>query len=331
MDPIKPRLTVAELFRCAEQGLGLTWLAGSDGAERELGSEVVYRPTLALVGHPEMLAKNRVQVLGLSEMHLLENLSSAELTLAVECLFGADNAALFVANERPVPQIFLDFAERYATPLLAARATTAELMRGLTHLLSQAMASYTVLHGVFMEVTGLGVLITGDPAIGKSELALELITRGHRLVADDAVEIHAVSPDTLEGRSPELLRDFMEVRGLGLLNIHQLFGDAAVKYKKALSLIIHLTPADRWETVNRLDMEAYERDILGVTVPEVRLPVAVGRNLAVLVEVAVRNHILRQRGYNGSEEFARRQREMMALRSEDDRSGLDLLTRPENR
>lgn len=316
MDPIKPRLTVAELFRAAERSLALNWLAGGGGAERELASEVVYRPTLALLGHPEMLATNRVQILGLSEMSLVADMAPDDLVRAAERLFAADNAAVFVANESRVPPAFIEQADRHATPLIASRLSTAALMRGLAHVLSQAMASYTVLHGVFMEVTGHGVLIMGDPAIGKSELALELITRGHRLVADDAVELHALSPDTLEGRSPELLRDFMEVRGLGLLNIHQLFGDAAVKYKKELALIIRLLPAEQWQAVNRLDMEMQEHLILGVSVPELRLPVAVGRNLAVLVEVAVRNHILRGRGYNGSEAFAQRQREMMALHPE---------------
>jgi HPr kinase/phosphorylase len=173
-----------------------------------------------------------------------------------------------------------------------------------------------MLHGVFLEVSGLGVLITGDPSVGKSELALELISRGHRLVADDAVEIFAVAPDTVEGRCPSLLQDFMEVRGLGVINIRHLFGETAVKLKKNLKLIIHLTPAEHWHEVDRLDMRAEVRLLLGVEIPEVRIPVAVGRNLAVLVEVAVRNHILRLRGNNSAAEFAQRQREAMEMASQ---------------
>jgi HPr kinase/phosphorylase len=187
-----------------------------------------------------------------------------------------------------------------------------QLMRVLSHMMAQALAPSTILHGVFLEVSGLGVLITGDPSVGKSELALELITRGHRLVADDALEVFAVSPDTLEGRCPTLLLDFMEVRGLGVLNVRRLFGETAVKQKKNLKLIVHLSPADKWQEVDRLDMRASNRNILGVEIPEVRIPVAVGRNLAVLVEVAVRNHILKLRGFNSSQEFAERQRAAIA-------------------
>jgi len=185
-------------------------------------------------------------------------------------------------------------------------------MRVLAHMMTQALAPSTFLHGVFLEVSGLGVLITGDPSVGKSELALELITRGHRLVADDALEVFSVSPDTLEGRCPTLLLDFMEVRGLGVLNVRRLFGDTAVKQKKNLKLIVHLSPADKWQEVDRLDMRASKRNILGVEIPEVRIPVAVGRNLAVLVEVAVRNHILKLRGFNSAQEFSERQRAAIA-------------------
>jgi HPr kinase/phosphorylase len=155
----------------------------------------------------------------------------------------------------------------------------------------------------------LGVLIKGDAAVGKSELALELITRGHRLVADDAVELRHVAPETLEGTCPALLRDFLEVRGLGLLNIRYLFGETAVKVKKNLKLIVELfkPSAEEMGQLNRLDMEASRENMIGVEVPVVRIPVAAGRNLAVLVEVAVRNHILKSRGINPMEQFAIRQ------------------------
>jgi HPr kinase/phosphorylase len=210
----------------------------------------------------------------------------------------------------------IEAADRTATPLFASPEPGPQLMRVISHMMTQALAPSTLLHGVFLEVSGLGVLITGDPSAGKSELALELITRGHRLVADDALEVFAVSPDTLEGRCPTLLLDFMEVRGLGVLNVRRLFGETAVKQKKNLKLIVHLAPADKWQEVDRLDMRASTRHILGVEIPEVRIPVAVGRNLAVLVEVAVRNHILKLRGFNSSEEFAERQRAAIAASGE---------------
>lgn len=311
--PIKPRRTVADLFRLVETKLQLAWLAGAQSADREVLPDTVYRPTLALVGHTDMLEPGRLQVLGLTEINLLASLEPDARQRAIAALFSFDSAAIFIANGVSVPDLFLEYAERHATPLISSAVSTTALLRGLNHQLSQLLAPYVVLHGVFMEVAGMGVLITGDPAIGKSELALELVSRGHRLVADDAVEFHALSPENLEGCSPELLRDFMEVRGLGLLNIRLLFGEAAVKHRVQLRLIVQLTSADSWDASNRFDMQAELCRILEVTVPKVRLPVAVGRNLAVLVEVAVRNHILQQRGYNSGEDFAQRQREQIAF------------------
>ena len=311
--PIKPRKTVADLFRLVEAKLQLVWLAGAQSADREVLLDAVYRPTLALVGHAGMLSSGRLQVLGLTEINLLESLETDARQHAIEALFSLDSAAIFIANGVTVPEGFLVYAERYSTPLISSGVSTTNLLRGLNHQLSQLLAPYAVLHGVFMEVAGMGVLITGDPAIGKSELALELVSRGHRLVADDAVEFHALSPEVLEGRSPDLLRDFMEVRGLGLLNIRMLFGEAAVKLRVQLRLIVQLTPANSWDAANRFDMQAELCRILEVTVPKVRLPVAIGRNLAVLVEVAVRNHTLQQRGYNSGEDFSQRQREQIAF------------------
>jgi HPr kinase/phosphorylase len=165
---------------------------------------------------------------------------------------------------------------------------------------------------VFLEVNGVGVLIQGQAAVGKSELALELVTRGHRLVADDAVELRHVAPDTLEGSCPPMLRDFLEVRGLGILNIRSLFGETAVKLKKNLKLMVELVnPAEDANPINRLEMEASRVRILGVEVPAVRIPVAAGRNLAVLLEVAVRSHILKSRGISPIAELMARQESLM--------------------
>ncbi len=305
-------VTVAELFRQAGERLRLSWLAGRSGGDKMLNSDTVQKPTLALVGHLNYVHPNRVQVMGCAEMDYLRRLSPSDLALSIDNLFSTELAAVVVANGEPVPDGMIAAAERTATPLFTSSEQSPALMRLLSHIMTQVLAPSTVLHGVFLEVSGLGVLITGDPAVGKSELALELITRGHRLVADDALEVFAVSPDTLEGRCPTLLQDFMEVRGLGVLNIRRLFGETAVKHKKNLKLIIHLSPADDgkhpWQEIDRLNMAAGSRIILGIEVAEVRIPVAVGRNLAVLVEVAVRNHTLKMRGVHSSEEFAERQR-----------------------
>ncbi len=302
------QISVAELFHRVGERLHLTWIAGRGGGERSLTSDTVQKPTLALVGHLNYVHPNRIQVMGCAEMDYLRGLSPADLALSITNLFSTKLAAVVVANGESVPEGMIHAAERSATPLFSSPEPSPTLMSLLSHVMTQALAPSTVLHGVFLEVSGLGVLITGDPAVGKSELALELITRGHRLVADDALEVFAVSPDTLEGRCPTLLQDYMEVRGLGVLDIRRLFGETAVKHKKNLKLIIRLSLADKWQEVDRLNIAASSRVILGVEVAEVRIPVAVGRNLAVLVEVAVRNHTLKMRGVHASEEYAERQR-----------------------
>ena len=183
----------------------------------------------------------------------------------------------------------------------------------LSHYLAQAVAESASLHGVFMEVQGFGVLIKGNPAIGKSELALELLSRGHRLVADDIVDFFRIAPDRLEGRCPTLLQDFIEVRGLGILNIRALFGDNAVKPTKPLDLIIQLEMADTLapQLLDRLKIKSQHEKVLNVKIPKVVIPVAAGRNIAVLVEAAIRNHMLLLRGINGTKQFMQRQtREM---------------------
>ncbi|MDO9227538.1 MAG: HPr(Ser) kinase/phosphatase [Pseudomonadota bacterium] len=305
-------ITVSELFRRAGERLRLSWVAGRGGGDKVLNSDTVQKPTLALVGHLNFIHPNRVQVLACAEMDYLRRLSPADQALSIANLFSTELAAVVVANGEQVPEAMIEAAERGSTPLFTSPEPGPALMSLLSHIMAQALAPSTVLHGVFLEVSGLGVLITGDPAVGKSELALELITRGHRLVADDALEVFAVSPDTLEGRCPSLLLDFMEVRGLGVLNIRRLFGETAVKHRKNLKLIIHLSPVENgdkpWQELDRLNMAASSRVILGIEIAEVRIPVAVGRNLAVLVEVAVRNHTLKMRGFHSAEEFAERQR-----------------------
>jgi HPr kinase/phosphorylase len=308
-------ITVEDLFRRASERLQLTWIAGRGGSSRLLTSDILQKPTLALIGHLNFVHPNRVQVLGCAEMDYLRKLAPDALQHAVENLFATEIAAVVVANGEDVPAAMIQAAERAGAPLFTSPQQSPLLMSVLGHMMTQALAPSTILHGVFLEVTGLGVLITGSPAVGKSELALELVSRGHRLVADDAVEVFAVSPDTLEGRCPAMLQDFMEVRGLGVLNMRRLFGETSVKQKKNLKLIIHLTPWSEWDKIqqegDRLDMRAGQVSVLGVEIPEVRIPVAVGRNLAVLVEVAVRNHILKLRGFNPAEEFIARQRAAM--------------------
>lgn len=301
------QISVHKLFDQIGEKLSLTWVAGHGGGDRLLTSDTVQKPTLALIGHLNFVHPNRVQVLGCAEMDYLRSLASGALAQAIGNLFSTELAAVIVANGENVPNVLISAANSADVPLLTSPLASPYLMNVLTHYLTQVLAESTTVHGVFLEVQGMGVLITGDSAIGKSELALEMVTRGHRLIADDIVEFFQVAPETLEGRCPELLQDFLEVRGLGILNIRQLFGETAVKLKKNLKLIVALEKLAGSDLVaDRLQLKEYSETILGVTIPKVRIPVAAGRNIAVLVEVAVRNHILRLRGINSTLEFMAR-------------------------
>ncbi len=302
-------VSVETLFRDMAGQIDLQWVAGHKGGQRMLSSETIQQPALALIGHLNFVHPNRVQVLGCAEMDYLRGLPESGLQDAIDHLFSTELAAIIVSNGETIPTTLLDSAERTETPLFTSTLASPVLMSYLGHYLTQSLAEATSMHGVFLEVLGTGVLLKGDAGVGKSELALELITRGHRLVADDVVDLKHVAPETLEGICPPMIRDFLEVRGLGILNIRFLFGETAVKRQKNLRLIVELVrPEEIGEVgLNRLDMVASTETVLGVAIPKVRIPVAAGRNLAVLVEVAVRNHILKSRGINPLEQFIKRQ------------------------
>ncbi|MDH5711800.1 MAG: HPr(Ser) kinase/phosphatase, partial [Gammaproteobacteria bacterium] len=203
----------------------------------------------------------------------------------------------------PVPDKLIEYANRGHVPLLSCKTHSNEVVDIARFYLHNLFSDKQIVHGVFMEVLGTGVLITGESSVGKSELALDLISRGHRLIADDAPELTRVGPDILDGRSPGVLRDFMEVRGLGVLNIREMYGNNALKLNKYLRLIIHMERLSKEELskIDRLEGAKQMRNILGVEIPEVILPVAPGRNLAVLVEAAVRNYILHHSGYDATQ------------------------------
>ncbi len=224
-------------------------------------------------------------------------------------LFAARPAAILFSDDIEPEDAFFGHAERTGTPLLGSPLGDEEIIRQLQYFLTHAMAERTTAHGVFMEVLGMGVLLAGDPAIGKSELALDLISRGHRLIADDAPQFANIAPETLKGSCPRLLQDFLEVRGLGVLNIRAMFGESSVRQSKDLNLIVNLRCLSEQELagIDRLAGTLSARHMLGVAVPEITIPVAPGRNLAILVEAAVRHQILRIRGYDAGVDFTERQ------------------------
>lgn len=305
-----PPVTVATLFERYGTKLGLEWIAGDAGARRLIRPHETDISQVSLIGHLNFIHPHRIQVLGSSEFTYLEGLGKNSYDDALNALFGSESVAVVLSDGyRPPPEL----AERAAasgTALLATPLSADQLIDYASYYLNALLAVRQVVHGVMMEVMGIGVLLTGRSAIGKSELALELISRGHRLVADDAPEFTRTAPDTLHGTCPELLQDFLEVRGLGILNIRAMFGDNAIKRGKNLRLIVDLVPreGDYGPELDRLQGSYQVRALLEVEVPQVKLPVAPGRNLAVLVEAATRNQILRYGGYDAAEDFTQRQR-----------------------
>ena len=297
------QVNVTRLHEDNRDALALAWVAGRDG------STVVRREaaaSAALVGHLNLTHPNSIQVIGAYEAGTLPGLA--------ERLFAALPAAVIFADGVAAPQALIDGAARSKTPLFTTPLPAARVIETLSRYLAKALAERTERHGVLMDVLGLGVLITGDSGVGKSELGLELISRGHGLVADDVVEISRLAANTLEGRCPPVLKDFLEVRGLGLLDVRTIFGETAVRPKMKLKLIAHLekpAPVGNRDPVERLPLAEQSEEILGVTVRKVVIPVAAGRNLAVLLEAAVRNYILQLRGINSSAEFAARQKRAM--------------------
>lgn len=301
-------ISVAELFERFHDRLELVWVCGQRQAAHHALSASSFQTRPSLVGYLNLIHPNRVQVLGLEELAWLDQLDARTRWQTIAAIYAASPAALVVARGGEAGRDLEDLARESATPLLRSTRPGWELVSTLQYEVARALAQHVVLHGVFMEIFTLGVLITGDPGAGKSELALELLTRGHRLIADDSPEFSQMTPEIIEGSCPELLRDCLEVRGLGVLNVRRMFGDAAVKSSKFLRLILHLhTPVDGdLVPEDRLAAPSGSARVLGQEIPRQVLPVLPGRNLAVIAEAAVRNYMLRMKGYDATEEFIKR-------------------------
>jgi len=299
--------SVARLYEDNAARLGLAWVTGRGGEAQPVRRDSA--DTAALVGHLNLIHPNRIQVLGERELAYIDGYSGDAIGQVIANLFAAEPAVIIFADGVTAPSPLLQQADAKSVPVLATAAAADVVIDTLRRYLAKALADSTSMHGVFMDVLGLGVLITGESGVGKSELALELVSRGHGLVADDVVEISRIAAKTLEGRCPPLLKDFLEVRGLGVLNIRVIFGETAVRPKMNLKLIVHLERSGQAGAAptDRLPLHELTEDILGLPIREIAIPVAAGRNLAVLVEAAVRNYILQLRGYDSTQEFIARQ------------------------
>jgi len=308
-----PQLSIARLFEDNREKLKLTWAAGAAGGAKDLNSETIKGSTKGLIGHLNFIHPNWIQVLGTAEVDYLSKLPPETCRAMLTEAAARDLACFMIAGAEDVPGALPAVAEETRTPLFLSPVPSVELMWILRPYLARALAESTTSHGVFLDVLGVGVMLKGESGVGKSELALELISRGSGLVADDVVELYRIGPETVEGRCPPLLRDFLEVRGLGVLNIRTIFGEAALRPRKNLKLIVQLERPSRGDHVplERLPLRPGSEEVMGVPIVKVTIPVAAGRNLAVLTEAAVRNHVLQVRGFDSTSEFIARQAEHM--------------------
>jgi len=305
-------VTPAELFKAYSERLDLRWICGRKAADTRQITAPSIRSRPSLVGFLNLIHPNRVQVVGEEEDEWLDGLEAKARWETIARIVDAQPAAIIVASGLEVADDLEQWARESGTPLLTSARPAWELVSFLEYRISRRLARSVTLHGVFMEIFTIGVLLTGDSGTGKSELALELLSRGHRLIADDAPEFTQLTPDTIEGTCPPVLRDCLEVRGLGILNVRRMFGDAAVKSAKFLRLIIHLhLPDEGPPGGDRLSGNSGQSDVLDLQIPQINLPVMAGRNLAVMAEAAVRDFMLRMKGFDAAAEFVERHGRLM--------------------
>ena len=279
--------------------------------ERLVKRNEVNRPGLALSGFFGYFEPGRIQIIGLSENDYITHLDEESLKTLFDKFFSLNPVAVVFSTSLPVSQTIIDIANKYGVPLLRTESKTSEFMAALIASLSISLAPRITRHGVLVEVYGEGILILGDSGVGKSETAIELVKRGHRLIADDAVEIKKVSAKTLVGSAPELIRHYVELRGIGIVDVKRIFGMGAVKDTEKIDLIINLEPWVQGKMYDRFGLETEYTDILGIKIPTTVIPVRPGRNLAVILEIAAMNNRQKKMGYDTAKEFNDRLMNMM--------------------
>jgi HPr kinase/phosphorylase len=296
-------ITVAHLLVEPRLQAILRLVAGEEGRDRPVDHPRVQKPGLALAGHTHGVVPTRVQILGETELTFLEELSPEEQRQGVSALFGLGLSLVVVTRGVDPPAVLLEAAQKTSTPLVVAEPRSSRAIQTIHRALDTILAPSETRHGVLMDVHGVGTLLLGPSGIGKSECALFLVERGHRFVADDQVVLSLLPPEQILGRAPPLLRNHLEVRGIGIINVRDLFGATAVRSEKTLQLVVELCPWSNDEPFDRLGLDDSMLDILGVPVPMLRIPVRPGRNMAVILEVAARNHILKAAGHHGAQKF----------------------------
>ncbi len=271
--------------------------------ERMITSADINRPGLALSGYLDLFDGNRIQIFGKNECGFLENMPEEQMRSRIDALAATNPPAIIITRNLPVMPALLESCEKHGVPLLLSKESTSALMAALISYLNVQLAPRITRHGVLVEVYGEGVLLHGDSGIGKSETAVELLKRGHRLIADDAVEIRRVSAKTLVGSAPKNIRHFIELRGIGIVNVLRIFGIGSIKLTEKIDMTIQLEPWDNNKVYDRMGMDGQTMDILGIEVPTMTIPVKPGRNLAIIIEVAAMANRQKRMGYNAATEL----------------------------
>lgn len=300
------------------ENFNLTLVAGKDGVHREIITSDISRPGIEMTGYFKYYPKERLQLIGKTEMAYFLELTDEQKKDRVERLCTDITPGFVISRGMDIPEVMIDAANESGVPILKSPRQTTRVISRLTNYLETAFAPTTAIHGVLVDINGVGVLITGQSGVGKSEAALEIVKRGHRLVADDSVEISQEDYDTLIGNSPPLIKHLLEIRGLGIINVMTLFGAGSIRSYKKISLIVNLELWDQKKQYDRLGIEEETMKIMDVHLPKVTIPVRPGRNLAVIIEVAAMNFRLKRMGINTAQEFTDRLTTMIEKGETDD-------------
>jgi len=306
------KLSVKCLLAEKETGLDLEVMSGIEGLEKTIESHRIQKPGLALAGHLSFLHPSRLQILGSTELSYLENLSEDVAKRNVEEFCALGFSCMIVTKGQEIPQVLLDKTQKYSIPLLRTQLQSSTFISLISRFLEERLLPETSVHGVLVDVFGVGVLLMGKSGIGKSECALDLVLRGHRLVADDVVKVRTKLPKVLFGEGSDLLHYHMEIRGLGIINIKHLFGISAIRERKKINVAIELTEWQDGELYDRLGIDDQFFELLDIKIPLLKVPVCPGRNISSIIEVAARNQLLKEMGYNSAREFQDRLEKRMA-------------------
>ncbi|MEW9052424.1 MAG: HPr(Ser) kinase/phosphatase [Neobacillus sp.] len=297
-----PKVRTKDIY----EKFNLELISGEEGIDRPITMSDISRPGIELAGYFEFYPAERIQLLGKTELSFFHELSANERQARMERLCTDITPAIIITRGLDVPPELIEASERESVPVLRSSMKTTRFSSRLTNFLESKLAPTTAVHGVLVDIYGIGVLITGKSGVGKSETALELVKRGHRLVADDCVEIRQEDQDTLVGTSPDLIEHLLEIRGLGIINVMTLFGAGAVRSNKRITLVMNLELWDAQKQYDRLGLDEEKMKIIDTEITKITIPVRPGRNLAVIIEVAAMNYRLKRMGVNAAQQFTER-------------------------